>query len=341
MKIVGVIVEYNPFHNGHIYHLEATKKLFPNSKVVVLMSGNVCQRGSFAIVNKIKRARIALRYSADAVVELPRFETLQAAHLFAEYSVKILNAIGIDNLVFGSESNDINKLKKIARLQLEQQPLINKNIKKFLKTGLSYPKAYNETLKMIINESVEDSNDMLGIQYIKAIFKNNFNISPHSIERTIPFHSKETKMNYASATLIRSLVLENKDITKYTPLKIKYFKDQRKQNAKIYRRLIKIFAKKDIGEIKNFHLVNEGIENLIAKQLKINDHYESLVESCVSRRYTRSRIQRTLMSIYFNIPKRDEKQKILKRNLNILAINKNNKLLKRHLRSVTIDNYEQ
>ncbi len=345
MKLVGIIVEYNPFHNGHIYHIQETRKMFPDSIIVAIMSGDVCQRGSFAIASKKRRARIGIKYGIDVVVELPLFKVLQAAHLFAFYAVEILHRLGVSNIVFGSESNNICKLKKIARAQIDQKPAINKNIKQFLKSGLSYPKSYNEALKIAINESVEDANDMLGIQYIKTIFEENYQIEPVAIKRTIPFHSNDAQDQFASATLIRKMLLARESTNQFTPLK--KFKNIKNQNARIFKKLIKIFKKCDLKTIKQYHLVSEGIENLIFKQLKVSLNYEELVENCVSRRYTRSRIQRTLMSIYYQIQcdnkslliKNKAVKKVIK--INVLAINKKIDIeIKRNLHAIIINNYE-
>ncbi len=345
MNWIGIIVEYNPFHNGHIFHIEETHKRFPHSKIVAIMSGDVCQRGTFAIVAKKRRAKMALKYGVDAVVELPLFKVLQAAHLFAEYTVGILATIGVSAIVFGSESNNIVKLKKIAQAQITQRKAINKNIKKFLKSGFSYPKSYNEALKIAINESVEDANDMLAIQYIKTIIEHDYQIEPVAIKRSIPFHSNVVVNNFASATLIRQMLNEKLDVSAFTPLK--HFKNQQKLNAKIFKKLLKIFAKYDLAKIKKFHLISEGIENLIAKQLKVSHSYETLVENCVSRRYTRSRIQRTLMSIYYCVILENQQLqmncKIVNQEVGLTILTLNKKLSiheKKRLRAIIINNYE-
>ncbi len=347
MKLVGIIVEYNPFHNGHIHHIEATRAKFPDSIIVAIMSGKVCQRGNFASASKKQRARIAIKYGVDVVVELPLFKVLQAAHLFAFYAVEILHRIGVMAIVFGSESNNIDKLKKIAMAQITQKKIINKNIKQFLKSGLSYPKSYNEALKLAIGESVDDANDMLAIQYIKTILEHNYQIEPIAIKRTIPFHSNEALAQFASATLIRSMIAQKLNVSKFSPMK--RFKNAQIQNQRIFKKLKKIFASCPLSVIKQYHLISEGIENLIAKQLKLSPNYETLVENCVSRRYTRSRIQRTLMSIYYQIKFDNNnnnltiQNKVIKQsvNLKVLSYNKKTKFnLKKDLHAIIINNYE-
>ena len=183
MKAVGIICEYNPFHNGHLYHLLETKKMFKDSVVIAVMVGNFCQRGESSIIDKWTKTKIALEYGIDLVIELPFYFATQSADIFSRGSIEILNHLKVDDLVFGSESNDLEKLKKMANIQVNNDEY-NNIVKEHMNNGESYPSALAKATNIISKEEISTPNDILGITYIREIINTNSKMKPHTIKRT-------------------------------------------------------------------------------------------------------------------------------------------------------------
>ncbi|MCF0149353.1 MAG: nucleotidyltransferase, partial [Clostridium sp.] len=210
MNITGIITEYNPFHNGHLYHLNTAKKATNCDAVVCIMSGNFVQRGEPAIIDKWKRAEMALLNGVDLIIELPAFYAVSSAEFFAKGAVNILDRLGVvDNIFFGSECGDIDLLYKIARILTNEPKELKLKIKENLKSGITYAKAREKALINILNEDslnevLLNSNNILGIEYIKAILKSNSNITPLTMKREgSKYNDKELNTIFSSATSIR------------------------------------------------------------------------------------------------------------------------------------------
>jgi predicted nucleotidyltransferase len=178
MDVIGIICEYNPFHNGHLYHINKIKEMYPNSLIVLVLNGYFLERGEISILTKEDKVKISLDNNIDIIAELPFVFGSQSADTFAEAAVIILNYLGVQKLVFGSECNDIDLLTSIASKELKEN--LNQKIKENLKEGCNYPTALNKSLGININTP----NDLLGISYIKAIIKNKLKIKPITIKRT-------------------------------------------------------------------------------------------------------------------------------------------------------------
>ena len=206
MKIIGIIAEYNPLHLGHIYQIKKTKELYPDSLIILITNTNFTQRGDVSILNKTNKTKLALENDIDLVVELPFGYATQSADIFAAGALEILNHLHIDTLIFGSETNDLQKLINIANTQLNNQKY-NHLVKKHLSTGMNYPTALNKALKELTGLSITEPNDLLGVSYIKEIIKNNYKINPICIQRIGSYHAKEATLNIANATLIREKFL--------------------------------------------------------------------------------------------------------------------------------------
>ena len=179
MDKIGIVCEYNPFHNGHKYHIDKIKEMFPDSLIILVLSSCFTQRGDFSIINKWDKTNIALNNKIDLVVELPTIFTIQSADIFSEASIDILNYLNVDYVVFGSESNDINKLYKVANIQNDDN--YNKEVKKIMGKGSNYKNALNKALNIFNIEEINDSNDILGICYVKEIIRLKSNIKPITI----------------------------------------------------------------------------------------------------------------------------------------------------------------
>lgn len=290
---IGIIAEYNPFHNGHIYQINYIKNNFPNEKIIVVMSGNYVQRGEIAIASFEERKKIAMENGVDEVIELPQQFVIQAAHIFAQEAVKLLNTKNVTKIVFGSETNNIGLFYEIANTIKNNLDVYNLNLKINLKKGNSFPKASAMSLENLCGKSFVMPNDILGIEYVKAIVNNNYNIQAICIKREVGFHSEDIKGNIASATKLRKMIFEGEDISKYSPM---ILKNVPKKIEDRYGEFQEIIKTKPLDEISKIDLVSEGMENLFFKNIN-EPSYESFINKVNSKRYTSSRIKRVILSI--------------------------------------------
>ena len=303
MKKVGIICEYNPFHNGHIYHLQKIKEMYPDSLIILIMSGNFTMRGEISILNKWDKTSIALNYGVDLVIELPLFYATNSSDYFAEGSIKILNLLGCDYLVFGSESNDIEKLKILANTQIN-----NNNydilVKEYMDKGLNYPTSMSKALEDICKIKINSPNDLLGISYIKEIIKNNYNIIPLTIKRTNNYHDKNITSEISSATSIRESLKENIDISNTVPKETLNLivKNDYQTN---YFNLLKYKILSDMSNLNKYLDVSEGLDNLIRKNIIKSNSFEELINNIKTKRYTYNRLNRMFLHILLNIKKED------------------------------------
>lgn len=294
MEIIGIICEYNPFHNGHVYHINKIKELYPDSLIVLCLNGYFCQRGDISILSKEDKVRIALDNKVDVVVELPTIYATQSADIFAEASIKILNLMGVKRVVFGSECNDINYLEGIALKQINND--YKDNLKMYLDKGMNYPSALNKALGINLNSP----NDLLGVSYIKAIIKNNFNIKYECIKRTSDYLDVVSDNDIVSASNIREKIKNNISVLKY----INYDYDFKVINEDLLFNIIKykIITDDNLGKYLS---VDEGIEYKLIKEINNCSNMNDLILKVKSKRYTYNRIKRMLMHILIGILKID------------------------------------
>ncbi|MDO4589083.1 MAG: nucleotidyltransferase [Fusobacterium sp.] len=308
MKAVGVIVEYNPFHNGHRLHLKKIDEIDNESVKIAVMSGDFVQRGEPAIINRWKRAEIALKSGVDIVVELPSFYSCQSAEIFAKGAIGILNELQCSKVVFGSETSNIEELKKIALLE-ESQDFKDK-IRYFLKSGDSYPTAHSKALKEISGkEQIKLSNDILGAEYIKAIKYWNSTIEPVTILREkVSYHSIEANENIASATGIRQMIKNKENIKKYLPKESYDILTEEIEKEKIvdlekYYSLIRYEIIRNKDNLLNIQDMENGFENRLYESAIKNSDFKSFYKEIESRRFTYGRTQRILIHILLGITK--------------------------------------
>ena len=301
MKIIGLIAEYNPFHLGHQYQIKKIKEMFPNSIIIAIISTYFTQRGDISIINKWDKTKICLEEGIDLVIELPTLYATQSADIFAYGALSILNKFKIDTLVFGSESNDINNLVKLANIQLKNNDY-NLLVKQYLDTGINYPTAMSKALKDITNITIDKPNDLLALSYIKQIIQNNYQITPISIKRTNDYHDKKIKNNIINATLIRELLLKNEDISPYIPKTTnKYlYKNLSLNNAYPFL-LYNIICNQN--NLSNYLDIDEGIEGRIIKNINKSNTWNELVMNIKTKRYTYNKINRMLIHILLHIKK--------------------------------------
>ena len=221
MKSIGIICEYNPFHNGHLYHIKKIKEMYPDYTIILVMSGNFTQRGDVSILNKWDKTKIALDNNVDLVVELPFVYSTQSSDLFAEGAISILNALKIDTLVFGTERDNISDLELLADIQINNIEYQDK-VKEYLSQGLNYATSTNKALEDLTSIKVDTPNDLLALSYIKQIKKHNYPIKYINIKRTTSYHGSEVLDNITSASNIRKLYLSDNCIDNLVPFDKKY-----------------------------------------------------------------------------------------------------------------------
>lgn len=300
MSTIGIICEYNPFHNGHIYHLQKVKEMFPESLIVLVMSGNFTQRGIPSVIDKWNKTEIALKYGIDLVIELPFVFATQGADIFAKGAISILKEMQVDYLVFGSESNDIESLKKMADISINNLEY-QKKIKKYLKEGINYPTALSKALEEFSNSTITTPNDLLGLSYIKEVMKQQANIVPISIQRTNDYHSTDLD-SISSATGIREALSHNKDIKGYVPIEVNELTKKRIFLQEDYFSYLK-FKIQTTEDLSIFQTVDEGIEARIKKCINDAISWEDLVKKIKTKRYTYNKINRMLIHILCNFTK--------------------------------------
>ena len=218
-NVLGIIAEYNPFHNGHLYHLTESKRKCNAKYAVAIISGNFTQRGDASIVNKFEKAKMAIENGIDMVIELPTLYSISSAENFADGAIKILNELNfITHISFGSESGNINQLNNIASILTDEPEEFSKLLKEELRKGSSFPvarqnaieKFLNLTNKNEFNKLLKSPNNILAIEYLKALKKTKSYITPITIERkNVDYYSENIVENFASSTKIRKEISEN------------------------------------------------------------------------------------------------------------------------------------
>ncbi len=327
MNIVGIISEYNPFHNGHLHQITEIKKLFKNNiKVICLLSSDFVQRGEPALLDKYARAQMAISNGADMVLEYPTLFCCASAESYADNAVYILNNIGIiDYISYGFKSSDNDNVKKISSLLAYESNEYKEILKAELSKGLSFPKARQHALIKLLNksdtdiyklsETLKSSNDILAIEYEKALIRQKSDILTVPIERTgSDYNDPYMKENFSSATAIRKYllsekVINNKDLADNLPpstLKILEDYSEVKHFGSMYLFENLIFysvISKSNDELKKYPLVNEGIENLLKKNVFSCSSVNDFINTCVNKRYPATRIQRLLIHILLGMNK--------------------------------------
>lgn len=279
MKTCGIIVEYNPFHNGHWYHIREARKLTQCDCLIAVMSGNFTQRGEPAIVDKFQRTEVALLHGVDLLIELPHICVVQNASIFGETAVHLLKMLKVDTIVFGSETGNLKELKTIADL-----PINVEYLKERLREGESYPKAYGLLADYIY------PNDRLAVSYLRAL--KDSSIKAFALKRTSQYNSHDIH-KHASASAIRNSVFSKKDYRHSTPMII----NDAVRLADLYPYLRRTLLLEKRENLQERFLVKEGIEKLMRDSASRYQEFEEFMKACVNKRYTRSRIQRTALQI--------------------------------------------
>ena len=223
MKAVGLVTEYNPFHNGHLYHLNKAMELTGADISVAVMSGDFVQRGEPAVLDKYTRTSMALNSGVNLVVELPVNYAVSSAESFAAGALKVLDYIKADSIAFGSESGDIERLSKLAHILCDNEDTLYKEISKYTANGISYAAARQKVVEKLTDKDtaamLTSSNNILAVEYLKAIIKNNYAIKPYTVQRQgDAYNDTDIRSEYASATALREN-LKADNISEYIPVK--------------------------------------------------------------------------------------------------------------------------
>lgn len=318
MKVLGIVAEYNPFHTGHIYHLQKAIDLVHPDYTVVVMSSSFVQRGEPAIIDKWQRSKIAVLHGADLVIELPFVATVQSADYFAHYSLLLLHEMGVTDLVFGSESGDVDTFIEIAKAIEENQETYDQYVKDAMQLGLRYPDATNKALSILLHKEVRTPNDLLGLAYVKEIIHHHYQITPHVIKRTNDYHETQLEV-ISSATALRKALLKNEDVQAYLPEYVAYQNDHFFSLDEFFEELK--YAVLFHHDLSRLHLVEEGLDHRLVKTITQVNSMHDLVEAMSSKRYTKVRIQRMLCHILLNNTKEDVKAAMQIDYIRLLAFN--------------------
>lgn len=313
MKVLGIVVEYNPFHAGHLYHLKSAIDLVKPDFTVAVMSGNFVQRGEPAIVEKFARTEMALRAGVDVVFELPAIYAIQDASGFAKGAIGMLNSTNVvDDIVFGSESDTIENIENIASLIFEESEEYKNRLKAELKTGLSFPNARRLAVSKIMDERAEEmrhSNNILGIEYVVALKKLRSKIIPHAIKRIGSNYNDENMTSIPSATAIRKAISQGKKIEGLPDFSSEILQREF-SNGKgpvffedffdLVRAKIILARREGLEKIYGF---NEGLSERFFKAACLSKDSRSFLQFVKTKRFTLTRIKRRMMYVIFEVEK--------------------------------------
>lgn len=304
-KVVGIVAEYNPFHNGHKYQIEKIREKYKDATIVVVCSSSFTQRGDTSILNKFDKAKVALNNGVNLVVELPYVYSTQSSDIFASAAIKILNYLKVDTICFGTERDSIDEIKKCADTQLNN-PEYDKIVKEQLDLGVNYPTALNKALKKLIGIEITEPNDLLALSYIKEIIKNKYNIEIFSIKRTNDFHDINSNEMIVSASNIRNKLINNIDIKDKVPNDVYKILKNIKFNNKYFEFLkYKINSESDLEKYLD---VDEGLSTRIRNSIDKSNSLDELIQNIKTKRYTYNKISRMLNHILCSFTK-DERDK--------------------------------
>ncbi|PFV28444.1 nucleotidyltransferase [Bacillus thuringiensis] len=317
-----MVVEYNPFHNGHLYHVQETKKLTQSDIIIAVMSGPFLQRGEPALISKWYRTKMALANGVDLVVELPYVFATQKAETFANGAISILNALRVSEICFGSEDGQIENFYNTISVQKNEEETFNCLVKQFMDAGNSYAKATSDAFSHILtsekNIDMSQPNNILGFQYIKAILSQNSSIQAQTIKRFASHYHDETfnDQHIASATSIRKQLFSEEGsfttIEPFLPQATTSLLANYKQNYGILHNWEQYFSffkyrlmTMSSGDLRHIYEIEEGLEHRILSKIQNSSSFYSFMEALKTKRYTWTRLQRACTHILTNTTKEE------------------------------------
>lgn len=316
MRIVGIIAEYNPFHNGHQYHIEKSLELTGADAAIVVMSGDFVQRGAPAILPKHLRTQMALRGGASIVIELPVPYATGSAEYFAHGAVSLFDKLGcIDALCFGSECGDLDELKALAKILVDEPAEYKELLSNYLKQGNSFPLARQYAMKDYLhsekaNDILSEPNNILGIEYLKALYRLNSNIEPYTIQRVSShYHDQKLQESYSSASAIRNVIKSEEFESLKSQLSeesVKLLEDNYQIRYPVYTNDFSLLLKyRLLHETKEtltqYADVSAELANRIINRKAEYVNFEQFCELLKTKELTYARISRALLHILLNI----------------------------------------
>ena len=317
-KKIGIVVEYNPFHNGHLYQIEKIREKFGNEALlVVVMSGDFVQRGEFSFFNKWEKTEVALKNGVDIVVELPLYYSIQNAEIFSKMATRILEYLDLDIQVFGAESNEIEKLENV--IELQEEIAYKKKLMEYMKQGNSYGTSQKKALEEYRLGNLVRSNNILALEYMREMKNSKLRIKPYIIKREVSEYNEnkveDSREKFASASFIRSEIenYQNDDeekllkLKEFVPietfeiLKIKVLKvDVKKEVFKLFKYKFLISEREEILKIYD---MTEEIYSRIFSKLKNSKDLKEFLKNMKSRNFSGKRIERLMLNVVLNIKK--------------------------------------
>ncbi len=321
MKAVGIVVEYNPFHNGHLYHAQMARSIIDADVVIAVMSGSFLQRGEPAIVPKWERTKMALASGVDIVVELPYVYSTQKAELFAHGAMSILAALGVNMINFGSEAGDIAAFEQLVQIMDEHRPRFDQYIKEQLTKGVSFPRAAAEAFKRLDLPpsvlSLDEPNNILGYHYVRAIRDNGYPIkATTTLRRQAHYHDEQVPAaSIASATSIRKALMENKELDQlkhvmpnatFLLLRQYLLTNTLLHTWEHYFPLLhyKVISSSP-KELRAIYECEEGLEYRVIDTMKRATSFRQWMERLKTKRYTWTRLQRLATHLLTNTTKEE------------------------------------
>lgn len=330
MKACGVIVEYNPFHNGHLYHGEMARKKSGAEVVIAVMSGNFLQRGEPGIIDKWKRTEAALANGIDLVIELPVEWALQPADFFAEGAIAILQALGCESLCFGTDSQEAFDYARFGSFVTRENEGINQYFQQLDRPDLSYPEKMAQVMAHFLPELDQNQsgpNHILGLSYSEANSRYPKPMTLLPIERIqASYHSKEIVGAIASATAIRQGLAEKKEISGVVPPQtVASLKSYQMSWESFWPYLKYQLTVSTVKELQGIYQMTEGIEYRLKEGSKTATSFNEFLQKVQTKRYTRTRIQRLCCYVLLGITQKEVMQAWDKKHLRILGFNERGK----------------
>ena len=300
MKVIGIVAEYNPFHNGHRYQIDKVKELFPLSVIVVALSSHYTLRGEMSVLSKWDKTIISLKNRVDIVLEIPFVFSNQSADLFSYAAIRMLSEFGVDTIVFGSESADKEFLIANAKIQIDN-PQFDSLVKRYMSEGANYPSSLAKAIKDLCGEAVKEPNDILAVSYIKEILRNNYDMEIMPIKRTNGYLDISLDDDIVSASNIRNRLRSGENVDRYVGYDASIY--LRKIDYELFFNLIKYKIISERESLLKYNLVNEGLENRIYEACVVSNSFDELVENIKTKRYTYNKINRILINIFTGFTK--------------------------------------
>ena len=308
LKSAGIIAEYNPFHNGHQFHIEETRRLTGADVIIAVMSGSFTQRGEMAIADKWTRAGLAVRGGVDLVVEMPAVFACSHAAEFARSGVNILQNLGADVISFGSECGSLALLRQVSAKIEQHQEEMNQIIGRLTKDGLSWPRARQEAMEKLLTEEelavLSEPNNILALEYLKFIDR----AQPVTVKREgTGYHEMEARGRFASASFIRKQLAAGSDVSGLMPEVLPGIDcgDAEARERTLFQLTAQKILTMTAGELDRISASDEGMGNRAKSVIRNCSSLEDFCEALKSKRYTRTRVQRFAAQILLGITRDD------------------------------------